>query len=372
MPCEQVSTQNPEIVLPPGVPPLTSLYLYLAGVCNLSCKHCWIAPGFDPKAISGKFIPMDIIRRAVLEARPLGLSSVKLTGGEPMLHPGFREIVNFLSSESVSFTMETNGPLIGAEEAALLKDSGNFLFVSVSVDGSTREIHDELRGVPGSWQRAVNGIGHLVNAGFNPQMICTLHQGNLHQLFEIIELAEKLGCGSVKFNHLQEIGRGSDLSKTMGIPVRQVLELYEKVQNNSIESGIKIYFDIPIAFRKIKDLLHSDPGNCRVHNILGILCGGEAALCGIGLAVPELVFGNLKTDSLEDIWFNSPGLHLLRESVPGKIDGICSQCIHLDRCLGACIAHNYNESGRMTAPYRFCSEADLLGVFPPERKIVIE
>lgn len=374
MPCEQVNTTEttmPELKLPCGVPPLSSLYLYLAGVCNLACRHCWISPGFDPGARSDQFIPMEIIRKAVTEAIPLGLSSVKLTGGEPMLHPDFREIVEFLSSEKMPFTMETNGTLIGKEEAALLKDSGKLVFVSVSVDGSTAEIHDDLRGVPGSFQKAIEGIELLVEAGYKPQMICTLHRGNLHQILDVVKLAESIGCGSVKFNHLQEMGRGSNLSETMGISIQQILELYETVQKNFRDSEIRIFFDVPIAFRKIHDLLHSDPGNCKVHNILGVLNGGEAALCGIGIAVPELVFGNLNKDSLADIWINSPGLHNLRKSVPDKLEGICSECIHKDRCLGACIAHNYHGSGRMTAPYRFCSEADSMGVFPSGRKSVI-
>ncbi len=34
--------------LPEGVPPLTSLYMYIAGSCNLACRHCWISPTMRP------------------------------------------------------------------------------------------------------------------------------------------------------------------------------------------------------------------------------------------------------------------------------------------------------------------------------------
>src|SRR5450759_5333435 len=88
-----------------AAPPLHTLYLYIAGACNLACRHCWIAPGFDPEARGGRFIPLEYVEKAVREAKPLGLASVKLTGGEPMLHPRFREIVSFVAKEGVSMVM---------------------------------------------------------------------------------------------------------------------------------------------------------------------------------------------------------------------------------------------------------------------------
>jgi len=351
-----------------GIPPLRSLYFYIAGACNLACRHCWIAPGFDPDAHSGKFLPLDLLKKAVHEAKPLGLSSVKLTGGEPMLHPEFREIVSFLSKEGISFTMETNGTLITADNAELLKNSKAMSFVSVSIDGTDALTHDDLRGVKGSYTRAVKGIEHLVKAGYHPQMICTLHKGNLNQIDELVQFADNMGCGSIKFNHLQDVGRGADMAFAEAIPIAELPKIYRGVDKRYRKSGIRVFFDIPPAFRSLNDILHSPPGMCSVLTILGILSGGEAALCGIGVEVPELVFGHLHKSSLADIWNSAPGLELLRKTIPDGLEGICSNCIHVNSCLGLCVAHNYHDSGRMNASCGFCSEMDAIELFPDSRK----
>jgi hypothetical protein len=69
MPCEPTLAPQPEPrpypALPDGVPPLSTLYLYIAGACNLACRHCWISPQFDPSATSGKFLPLDLARKAL-------------------------------------------------------------------------------------------------------------------------------------------------------------------------------------------------------------------------------------------------------------------------------------------------------------------
>ena len=89
-------TTTRKLDLPEGVPPLTSLYMYIAGSCNLACRHCWISPTYEPDNTKGQFLKLEYIKKAVTEAKPLGLQSVKLTGGEPMLHPQFREIVDYI------------------------------------------------------------------------------------------------------------------------------------------------------------------------------------------------------------------------------------------------------------------------------------
>ena len=109
--------------LPEGVPPLRALYLYISGSCNLACRHCWITPDFKSGEQDGAHVPFEYVEKAVSEAQPLGLTTVKLTGGEPMLHPQFREIVTLLNGEGLRWVLETNGTLIDRDMAAFLKES---------------------------------------------------------------------------------------------------------------------------------------------------------------------------------------------------------------------------------------------------------
>ena len=355
--------------LPEGVPPLTSLYLYISGSCNLACRHCWIEPDFRPDARNGRFLEFEYLRKAVTEAKPLGLRSVKLTGGEPMLHPRFREIVEWLDSEGMPIIIETNGTLVDDEMARFLKSRPAMNFISVSLDGARAETHEELRGVPGSYERAVGGIKALAAAGFRPQMICTLHTGNVAEIDDILDLAGLLGCGSVKFNHIQRIGRGERLAQERGLTIETIIWLYRKlVANRKNGHSPTIFFDIPMAFRPIRALLKGVQGYCSVLNILGVLSGGEMSLCGVGVTVPELIYGNLEKDKLGDIWREAAGLRDLRSCIPGGLEGICGNCLHKDLCLGDCLAYNYYESRTLTGAYYFCRYAEERGLFPASRK----
>jgi len=356
-----------KLTLPEGVPPLTSLYMYIAGSCNLACRHCWIEPDYQAGNQNGKFLKLEYVEKAILEAKPLGLHSVKLTGGEPTLHPKFREIVNLIDSHTIGMNMESNGILIDRELADFLKARKHFSFVSVSVDGANAATHEWLRGVEGSFDQAVQGIKHLVDAGFRPQMICTLHKRNVSEINEIVTLARNLGCGSIKFNHVQHIGRGDRFAEEYGFSIRELIDLFQYV-GKEIEPGqeIKIHFDIPKAFYPIKKLF-SPSGSCHILNILGILSNGNISICGIGVNIPELVFGNLGEDDLKKVWTQSEKLLELRRLIPEHFEGVCGRCLHKYQCLGSCIAHNYFQHHRFNAPYFFCQQAFELGLFPASR-----
>jgi len=372
MPCEveQTSTQN-EIVtdLPEGVPPLTSLYLYVSGACNLACRHCWITPTFQSTGNGGQHVALEYVRRAIREAKPLGLQSVKLTGGEPTLHPQFRELVSLIDEAELNIIIETNGTLIDDGLARFLQETPAVSFISVSLDGVDAGTHDALRNVPGSFEQAVAGIRALVEVGFRPQVICTLHRGNAGQMADVVALAQELGCGSVKFNHVQGVGRGDSFRAGNGLSVEEVLQLYRRMEDELVpQTDIPIYFDVPFAFFPIRRMLDNRIGHCGILNILGLLSGGELALCGIGTTVPDLVYGRMAGDSLREVWCESPGLLSLRAQIPAQLEGICAGCIHREFCLGSCVANNYHEAGRLNVPYWFCDRAEALGLFPESRR----
>ncbi len=360
---------RPKTNLPPNVPSLTSLYIYAMGACNLACRHCWIVPKFQPYGNNGDHcIPLEFVRKAIAESRSLGLCSVKLTGGEPTLHPQFREIVEILDAAELDIVIETNGTLIDSTLANFLKMK-RVCSISVSLDGAKPETHDALRLVPGSHALAIDGIRSLVEVGFRPQVICTLHRGNISEVAELVLLGESIGCGSVKFNVLQQVGRGNWFAEEEGLEVAQIVELYHWVERELVpRSRVQIHFDIPFAFYPIRKLLGNNWGRCRVHNILGLLSGGELSLCGIGATVPDLIYGHIRDDDLREIWCSSPGLIALRESLPLKLEGICGECLHRDLCIGMCVANNYNAIGRLTAPYFFCADAAAQGLFPKSRR----
>lgn len=352
--------------------PLNQIYFYLTEGCNLRCRHCWINPKYQSAENAWPSLDFDLFRHIVGQAKPLGLKGVKLTGGEPLLHPEISRILEYLRSEELGVTIESNGVLCTPEIADEIAKSKN-PFISVSLDGADAETHEWVRGVAGSFEGALNGIRNLVEAGLKPQIIMSLMRRNREQMGAVVRLAESLGTGSVKFNIVQPTERGELMQgagETLTIP--ELAELGVWVENTlSRETTLRLFFSHPHAFKPLSSM-YGETGNgcgiCRILNIIGVLSDGTYAMCGIGEAVPELVYGHAKKDKLAEIWSNAPVLLELRAGLPDKLEGICGDCLMKKICLGSCIAQNYYRSKHLWAPFWYCEEARATGVFPESRQ----
>ncbi len=353
-----------------GDHPLSQLYFYLTEGCNLACRHCWLAPKLDADASRLPVLPVDLFETAIAEARPLGLQSVKLTGGEPLLHPGITQLLEITHREGLRLVLETNGVLCSPDLASRIAATGK-PFVSVSLDGVDAATHEWVRGVAGSFEAACAGIRVLAGAGLSPQVIFSVMRKNAHQVDAIVELAESLGAGSVKFNVVQPTARGEKLherEQTLGIA--ELIAIGRHVDTVlSRKTPLRLHFDYPPAFRPLSRIASPGGGGvCGIKGIVGVLASGHYALCGIGEAVPDLVFGRVGRDALAEIWETHPVLLGIRDGLPARLTGICASCLVRGRCLGSCVAQNYYRSHDLFAPFWFCEQAQEVGLFPATRR----
>ncbi len=351
--------------------PLNQLYFYLTEGCNLACTHCWLTPKLQTESHSYPTLPVPLFKKIVKEAKPLGLSGVKLTGGEPLMHPHITELLRFIKTQEISLAIETNGVLCTAQLAADIMACNN-PFIAVSLDGADAETHDHIRGIKGAFNDALNGIKNLVKAGAKPQIIMSIMRHNNDQVEDVVRLAESLGARSVKFNLVQPTGRGEKMAVNREtLTIDELLRLGDWVETSlASTTSLNLYYHQPPAFRPLSKIFGKDGSgsmNCNILNILGVLPDGSYALCGIGTQVPELVFGHPGTVGLKDIWDNTPVLRELREGIPDRFKGICRDCVMKKSCLGSCIAQNYYKSKNLWAPFWFCVEAHEKGLFPGTR-----
>ncbi|MHB8910468.1 MAG: SynChlorMet cassette radical SAM/SPASM protein ScmF [Syntrophales bacterium] len=363
------SVMNEQEAGPDGMPSLNTIYFYLTEGCNLACRHCWMGPRFDATGNHYPTLPVELFETAIREARPLGLRCVKLTGGEPLLHPHFNRLLEIVRREELRLTIETNGLLCTPEMAAEIAKSPD-RFVSVSIDGTDAETHEWVRGVPGSFEAARQAVRNLVAAGIRPQIILTVMRHNAGQVDAIVRMAEELGAHSVKFNNVQPTARGETMHGAQEtLAIGDLIKLGRHVEEELAPTAkVKLLIDYPRAFRALHGIARGDGcGSCGIFGVVGVIASGHYALCGIGEQVQELVFGEVGKDRLEEVWQENAILKSLREGLPKRLEGVCGRCLMKMGCLGQCVAQNYYRKGSLFASNWFCEEAEEAGLFPASR-----
>ena len=295
------------------------------------------------------------------------MRSIKITGGEPFLRKDIFDILRFIREKSIQVIVETNGIFIKDKEAQELRDL-KVSHVSVSVDSFTAEFHDEFRGEKGSFDASVAAIKALRKADFKPQMLTRICRKNAKDLRKIALFAQSIGAGSLKLNPITSMGRGEEMDKHGELlSIEEIIELEKYINTDVLPNiNIPILLDIPFAFKKMS-YIKKHKGRCGILGMIGLLSDGTISMCGIGSQIPELNMGNIKKDRLEDVWRNNPVLVSIRESIPDKLEGICSKCMFKRLCLGKCRAEAYHRTQSLTAPFYFCQEAFNKGIFPETR-----
>ena len=354
------------------MPRLSSIYYNPVGTCNLRCAHCWVeadtdAPGparFEQRERRGDELTFVGLQQILKEALHLGLEQLKFTGGEPFLRQDTMDMMEWAAGEGIRITVETNGTLLNdglIDRLASLEPQ----LVAVSLDSVNPQRHDSFRGAKGAHRRAVAAIKGLAKAGCRVQTIMAVTRSNLSEVESMLATAKDMGAQSVKLCPVAPMGRGRAIQEAGDcLSISEFIDLYRSY-GNCADYGCYACVAVPAAFRSVKDLKRQT--HCRIKNIIGLLPNGDVSYCGIGMAHPDLTMGNALRDGLRAIWERHPRFEEIREGLPGKLQGICSQCILKAACLGGCRAYALVLSGSIFAPDWFCAQAAREGLYPASR-----
>ncbi len=184
------------------------LGLELTNRCDLACGHCLraIVPASSPRAVD---IPLDLARRLISEAHAAGVPHVGMTGGEPMLHPHFLDIVDHIVDEGLSYHFLSNGLglprfiprwLARPERRTRLRD------VCVSIDGASERSHDAIRGT-GTFKRSLAGLAVLRAHAIPFSLLHTITRVSKDELEPLALMAHHLGAQRLIVSHFLPNGR---------------------------------------------------------------------------------------------------------------------------------------------------------------------
>jgi len=334
--------------------------------CNLRCKHCYASAGvtLPEMSVEERLKALDILVDS-------GVAMLALSGGEPLLGPGFWEVLKRGSEYGLYLAMATNGTLITDEVAEKLAKNG-LIYAQVSLDSPYPEFHDEFRGVKGAWERAVRGIKNLKKYGITVEVSMTITKKNYKTIPKMLEFAKNIGADLVMGFNFIPTGRGRSivewdlspderwealrwLSESLysGFPAASTAPQYAVV---AFEYGIEKGYTPYIAGHFYTISLRSD----RFGSMLEFLGGCGAGRVYLALEpngdIYPCVFlrkkiGNILEDDFETLWRTNRFLEELRNR--DLLKGECRECKYKYVC-GGCRARAYNYFGDHLAPDPGC------------------
>jgi MoaA/NifB/PqqE/SkfB family radical SAM enzyme len=189
-----------------------TLMLHLLGRCNLTCRHCYMegAPNRREK------LRLDDVLDAIYACPALGIGTLYVTGGEPLLYPGLKQVLETASNvDGLQVTLCTNATLVSARRAELFGALG--VRVNVSIDGQP-EFHDFFRRKGGAFAASERGVKAAVAAGSKVTIVSTISQGNLHSLPALVDWAISCGVETFRVQPLLRLGRSDEIADQMLTP----------------------------------------------------------------------------------------------------------------------------------------------------------
>ncbi len=168
---------------------LNTLYLDLNYKCNLKCKHC-----YNHKNMDKYYISFNQAKKAIDQAYDMGISLVKITGGECTLNKDFLKIVKYIRSKYLELHISTNGQILNDHKKFLL----DFLSlypseIRISLYSMNPEIHDYITGIKGSWEKTVNVIKKMKEANVNVVISTPILSYNKDCYKKVFEFADSMG-----------------------------------------------------------------------------------------------------------------------------------------------------------------------------------
>jgi len=326
--------------------------------CNLSCKHCRAIA--EDHEYEGE-LSTEESKKMLDEIASIGSPIIILTGGEPLLRDDIFELAKYGTDKGLRMVMAPNGTLVTFENAVKMAESG-IKRISISIDGSNENSHDNFRGMSGAFKSAMQGIENAKKAGIEFQINTTITQDNLEEIPDILNLAIKLGAVAHHIFLLVPTGRGKYIAeKTIDA------KTYEKTLNWFYDQRDKVPLQLkatcaPHYYRILRQRAKRE-GKDVNFNTFGLDAVTRGCLGGIGFCFVshtgqvqpcgflELDCGNIRDASFVDIWKKAKIFNDLRNY--DALKGKCGKCSYNDVC-GGCRARAYEATGNYMEEEPFC------------------
>lgn len=330
--------------------------------CDLACIHCRASamPEAHPLALN------HAQGRALIEqVQEFGAPYPLLvfTGGDPFKRPDLCDLVAYARSLGLTPAISPSAtPLLTRDRLQALRDAGARV-ASLSLDGSSAEVHDRFRGVSGTFEKTLAGCELVHELGMKLQINTTVSRHNLNDLIQLAALvhAQRVMTWSVFFlvatgraqseqaldpdeleavlHWLAEVSQCIPLKTTEGHQYKRVLFMRQALRDQGLKP--ELFFQLHPLHRELQQAWRSlgfEPRAAARRAPMHInSADGFVFVSHLGDVFPSgflpLRAGNVKQQRLPEIYRDSPLFNQLRDS--GQLKGRCGRCEFREVCGGS-------------------------------------
>lgn len=318
--------------------------------CNLKCFHCEFSAG---KAQEDELTTEEALKLCE-DLKRINCKRVILMGGEPFLRNDWDLIARKIKDLGMEVAFITNGYLNNEMVFNKLKDLSP-VFIGVSIDGGKPETHDKIRGVKGSFERALNFVDKCIELKIPVIIITSVHKINFNKLsilrnilfdrnvFWEIQITDVAGRFPKKYLISEDefYSIGHFIYETQKSHPRG-----NKFINGAHDTGYnsKIFPNLT-GF--------SDWQGCQAGVTL-IAIESNGGIKGCSALTTKFVEDNIRNRNIVDIWNDLNSFAYNRKFKKTDLKGYCKICKFSEACKGGCMITSYMSTGNYHSdPYCF-------------------
>ncbi|MFO0752777.1 MAG: radical SAM protein [Thermodesulfovibrionales bacterium] len=329
--------------------------------CNLRCVHCRSSSEMEAKghpdfSTEEAFRVLDDIAGY---AKPV----MVLSGGEPLMREDVFDIAQYGTGKGLRMCLATNGTLVTDAVCGKIKASG-IRIVSLSLDGSTEEVHDNFRNEKGAFRGIMNAAGLFKKHGIDFIINSSFTKRNQEEIPRVYRLAKELGATAWYMFMIVPTGRGEEIMNELisKEEYEEILDWHYQMEKNEPDMLVRPTC-APHYYRVVLQRSKEEGGTFQRRTLKFSTGGSKGCLAGQliclidvdGNVLPCSYFpkaaGNIRRQSFKDIWENA---ELFKEMRDFKgYQGRCGSCEYVNVC-GGCRARAYAVHGDYLAEEPFC------------------
>ena len=305
--------------------------------CNLKCRMCW-----QDRTDLSEERELTLAEAAWLFNRASALKTITLIGGEIFLRPDLMDLLSFLN-RSRDMVLCTNGTLISGDTLTRLNPIDRIFTFCISLDGN-RLLHDDIRGVCGTFDRAVAAIGALAPS-FPVTVNCVIQSRNLQWLPDLVTECVALGVKKLKLEleRLYTVEKSAETAAMLGIDteilphspegrdraysVDALRSVLEECRQRARAGGLYLAFDPPFLMDYPEacyyDRLRAEKRcTCSRFQTATVAPNGDLLFC-VMIRKP---IGNLLQTELKELWNSETMSSLRRRIIRENMSPVCENC----------------------------------------------